>query len=54
MTATPEKPNTLYDSINNLTKPSIEDIFKEYGDPDRDFKPVNLLRAETGKIFHHV
>ena len=38
-----EKPDTLFEAINNLPKPVIEDIFKEYGDPERDFKPVNLL-----------
>jgi hypothetical protein len=26
-----EKPNTLYEAINNLPKPVVEDIFKEYG-----------------------
>jgi 5-methylcytosine-specific restriction protein B len=44
-----EKPNTLYEAINNLPKTVVEDIFKEYGDPDRDFKPVNLLRAEIAR-----
>ena len=44
-----EKPNTLFEAINNLPKTSVEDIFKEYGDPDRDFKPVNLLRAEIAR-----
>ena len=44
-----EKPNTLFEAINNLSKTSVEDIFKEYGDPDRDFKPVNLLRAEIAR-----
>lgn len=44
-----EKPNTLFEAINNLPKASVEDIFKEYGDPDRDFKPVNLLRAEIAR-----
>ena len=44
-----EKPNTLFEAINNLPKPIVEDIFKEYGDPDRDFKPVNLLRAEIAR-----
>ena len=44
-----EKPNTLFEAINNLPKPVVEDIFKEYGDPDRDFKPVNLLRAEIAR-----
>ena len=27
-----EKPNTLFEAINNLPKTSVEDIFKEYGD----------------------
>lgn len=44
-----EKPNTLFEAINNLPKTSVEDIFKEYGNPDRDFKPVNLLRAEIAR-----
>ena len=44
-----EKPNTLFEAINNLPKTSVEDIFKEYGDPARDFKPVNLLRAEIAR-----
>ena len=44
-----EKPITLFEAINNLPKPVVEDIFKEYGDPDRDFKPVNLLRAEIAR-----
>ena len=44
-----EKPNTLFEAINNLPKPIVEDILKEYGDPDRDFKPVNLLRAEIAR-----
>jgi len=44
-----EKPNTLFEAINNLPKPVVEDILKEYGDPDRDFKPVNLLRAEIAR-----
>lgn len=44
-----EKPNTLFETINNLPKSVVEDIYKEYGDPDRDFKPVNLLRAEIAR-----
>ena len=44
-----EVPNTLFEAINNLPKTVVEDIFKEYGDPDRDFKPVNLLRAEIAR-----
>jgi 5-methylcytosine-specific restriction enzyme B len=44
-----EKPATLFEAINNLPKTVVEDIFKEYGDPDCDFKPVNLLRAEIAR-----
>ncbi len=44
-----EKPNTQYDAINDLPKPVVEDIFKEYGDPERKFQPVNLLRAEIAR-----
>jgi 5-methylcytosine-specific restriction protein B len=32
-----------------LPKNIVEEIYKEYGDPDRDFKPVNLLRAEIAR-----
>ncbi len=39
----------LFSAINLLPKNGVEDIFKEYGDPDRDFKPVNLLRAEIAR-----
>jgi len=42
-------PVTLYEALNNLPKNTIEEIYKEYGDPDRDFKPVNLLRAEIAR-----
>lgn len=44
-----EKPNTLFEAINNLTKLEAEDIFKEFGDSERVFKPVNLLRAEIAR-----
>lgn len=39
----------LFTAINNLPISAIEEIYKEYGDPDRDFKPVNLLRAEISR-----
>ena len=44
-----EKPNALLSAINGLPKNVVEEIYKEYGDPDRDFKPVNLLRAEIAR-----
>lgn len=40
---------SLYSAINSLPKNIVEEIYKEYGDPDRDFKPVNLLRAEIAR-----
>lgn len=44
-----ENPISLYAAINSLHQNIVEDIYKEYGDPDRDFKPVNLLRAEIAR-----
>ena len=44
-----ENPILLYAAINSLPQNIVEDIYKEYGDPDRDFKPVNLLRAEIAR-----
>ena len=43
------KPISLYSAINSLPKNIVEEIYKEYGDPERDFKPVNLLRAEIAR-----
>lgn len=48
-----EKPNDLFTAINNLPKNVVEEIYKEYGDPDRNFKPVNLLRAEISRKLLH-
>src|SRR5688572_2811011 len=44
-----EQPETLYNAMNNLPIEAVADIFKEFGDPDRDFQPVNLLRAEIAR-----
>jgi 5-methylcytosine-specific restriction protein B len=44
-----EQPQTLFAAINNLSKIVVEEIYNEYGDPDLDFKPVNLLRAEIAR-----
>jgi 5-methylcytosine-specific restriction protein B len=43
------KQNALFTAINSLPQNTVEEIYKEYGDPDRDFKPVNLLRAEIAR-----
>ena len=39
----------LYTAINALPESAVKEIYSEYGDPERDFKPVNLLRAETAR-----
>ncbi len=39
----------LFDALNQLPQEEVSAILKEFGDPDRDFKPVNLLRAETAR-----
>ncbi|MBE0637050.1 MAG: EVE domain-containing protein [Bacteroidales bacterium] len=44
-----ENPNDLFAAINSLPKNLVEEVFKEYGDSDRSFKPVNLLRAEISR-----
>jgi 5-methylcytosine-specific restriction protein B len=44
-----ENPISLYAAINSLPKNIVEEIYREYGDPDRDFKPVNLLRSEIAR-----
>jgi len=45
-----EKPDILLDSVNKLPQNIVEDIYKEYGDPESKFQPVNLLRAEIAKL----
>ncbi|MBN2572166.1 MAG: EVE domain-containing protein [Ignavibacteriales bacterium] len=45
-----EDSNELFTAINSLPQNIVEDIFNEYGDPERDFKPVNLLRADTARL----
>ncbi len=44
-----EKSDALFAAINSLPKNVVEEIYEEYGDPDRSFKPVNLLRAEISR-----
>lgn len=44
-----DQSTVLYTAINNLPINVIEEIYKDFGDPDHDFKPVNLLRAEIAR-----
>ena len=39
----------VFESLNQLSHESLLDIFNEFGDPDRDFKPVNFVRAEVAR-----
>jgi 5-methylcytosine-specific restriction protein B len=42
-----DEPGKLYEDLNNLPREVLEDTFREYGDPDRKFQPVAMLRAEV-------
>ena len=42
-----DQPEILYEDLNKLPKEVLEDTFSEYGDPERKFQPVALLRAEV-------
>jgi len=44
-----ESNEDLFNAINALPESVVHEIYSEYGDPERDFKPVNLLRAETAR-----
>ncbi|PKL84731.1 MAG: hypothetical protein CVV22_11535 [Ignavibacteriae bacterium HGW-Ignavibacteriae-1] len=44
-----ENQDDLYDALNKLPKNVVEEIYQEYGNLKRDFKPVNLLRAEIAR-----
>lgn len=44
-----EQTTVLFSAINNFPQNVVGEIYKEYGDPDHDFKPVNLLRAEVAR-----
>lgn len=45
-----DNPDMLIDAINNLPQNVIGEIYKEYGNPDNRFQPVNLLRAEIARL----
>lgn len=42
--------NALYLAVNKLELDTVKDIYSEYGDPDKRFQPVNLLRAEIARL----
>lgn len=48
-----EYPGRLYQELIDLPEEVVKEIYEEYGDPNRDFKPVNLLRAETARRLLH-
>ncbi|WP_269243472.1 AAA family ATPase [Flavobacterium limnophilum] len=44
-----ENPEVLYTALNNLPDEIITEIYREYGNPENRFQPVNLLRAEVAR-----
>lgn len=44
-----ENSEVLYTTLNNLPDEVITEIYKEYGNPENRFQPVNLLRAEVAR-----
>jgi 5-methylcytosine-specific restriction protein B len=48
-----EQPGVLYKATNDLPADTIAEIFRDYGDPEHDFRPVNLLRAEVARRIMH-
>lgn len=43
-------PSTLFTDLNKISKTNLEDIFQEYGNKDRKFQPVALVRAEVARM----
>ncbi|MDR0743863.1 MAG: EVE domain-containing protein [Tannerella sp.] len=44
-----EDADTLFSAVNTLPKNVVENIYREYGDPEKEFQPVNFLRAEISR-----
>lgn len=42
-----ENPSLLFQALNDLPTEELTDIHEEYGNPERRFQPVNLVRAEV-------
>lgn len=45
-----DKSESLFKSLNEIPQSILEDIYTEYGDPEKKFQPVNLLRAEIARL----
>lgn len=45
-----DSPKLLIEAINHLPQTIVAEIYKEYGNPDNKFQPVNLLRAEVARL----
>jgi 5-methylcytosine-specific restriction protein B len=44
-----EQTGELFKALNELPEDQVKAIYEEYGDSDRQFQPVNLLRAEAAR-----
>jgi 5-methylcytosine-specific restriction protein B len=44
-----EDQDALFSAVNTLPKNAVENIYREYGDPEKEFQPVNFLRAEIAR-----
>lgn len=42
-----EDDKVLFEAMQNLDRVKLKSIYEEYGDPEMDYKPVNMLRAEV-------
>ncbi len=45
-----ENSDELFKAINELSRDALESIYAEYGAGERNFQPVNLLRAEIARL----
>jgi 5-methylcytosine-specific restriction protein B len=42
-----EDDQALFEALQSLDRDKLKSIYEEYGDPDRRYQPVNMLRAEV-------
>lgn len=45
-----ESDQLLIEALNNLSREEIEKISSDYGNPEKNFQPVNLVRAEISRL----